>query len=163
MLKKRPEPTAYNPSIINVEDAHGLSAPSKEHRPAPSSNQKNSVGQNMLVIDKNRDLDAEELIRSYTIELASAKSFDERKAILNKIFRKANLTKKAGHIHRFLIYQLICEYSKATLYKHKFFALSTMKRAFEFCTSLEYEFKKTIMETLMLHLEIEENHDHIVF
>jgi len=166
LLKKRPEPTPYNPAFIDVEDAINTDNPPSSNinpnKDRNSSSSKKPINSTSVKIETYKDLEVEELIRNFTNELLSAKTFAEKKPILNRLYRRTNITKKNGHIHRFLIFQLITEFSKSTTYQSKVFSLTTLKRALEFCTGLEYEFKKTLMETIMLHLEIEENHDHLV-
>ena len=159
MLKKRPNPEPYNPSVINLEDAELQNQQQLNKERNSSSKKATNLTHSSVKIDAYKDIEMEEQIRNFTNDVSSAKTFNEKRVILNKIFRKANMTKKAGHIHRFLVFQLISEFSCSNSYQSKNFALTMLKRALEFCTSLEYEFKKTLVETIMLHLEVCENND----
>lgn len=168
MLKKRPEP-AYN-QVINLEAPHQAPTSQEIQRRSsfppvsqnPNSNSTNPNASSLITVDRNRDLEGEEQIRAFTTELTSATNFVDRKLVINRLFRRSQCTKRSGQIHRFLVYNLLIEYSHATIYQHKNFALSKLRHALDFCTPLEFDFKKTLIETLMLHLEIEANHDLIV-
>lgn len=162
MLKKRSNPEPYNPSVINLEDVELQNQQQLNKERNSSSKKIANVSHQSIKIETHKDIEMEEQIRSFTNDISSAKTFNEKRVILNKIFRKANMTKKAGHVHRFLIFQLVSEFSCSNSFQSKNFALTMLKRAFGFCTNLEYDFKKTLIETIMLHLEIEESNDQIV-
>ena len=77
--KKRSEPsTAYNPAVINIEEQPPSQAQLKDRA---SSNKKNTTASNntSLKIDAYKDLEVEELIRSFMTELSTAKTFNEKK------------------------------------------------------------------------------------